>query len=150
MTIRSRKVNPLRTSMTDLHAISVSFRQHCGESSMNNDAHIQIRCQQPHVYGTKMLELDSGIELKLNQNQVCFYGLLYSWTGSDRSGHGLLGSGASHGGPQAAVELEHGELVEQLLGRLNVCIIRQIILGIHIHIPVRASIRFRISRHAEE
>ena len=34
----------------------------------------------------------------------------------------LLGPGASHGRSQAAVELQHGQLVEQLLGRLNVCI----------------------------
>lgn len=32
----------------------------------------------------------------------------------------LLGSGASHGRSQAAIELQHGELVEQLLCRLDV------------------------------
>lgn len=32
----------------------------------------------------------------------------------------ILWSGASHGGAEAAVELEHGELVEQLLGLLQV------------------------------
>jgi hypothetical protein len=54
----------------------------------------------------------------------------------------LLWSCAPHGGPEAAIELEHGELVKERLGSLQVCIFvfkRQVII-----IGGSIQIKFRI------
>jgi hypothetical protein len=60
----------------------------------------------------------------------------------------LLWSCAPHGGPEAAIELEHGELVEERLGSLQVCIFvfkRQVII-----IGGSIQIKFRIVSRNEK